>query len=320
MCATRIAVFFFFAISPVLAPVSYGTPLDPGREKLLEAKKELGISEATQARIEAELQKLRDSEEAPPDVIRDYEAYLDRVSQMVAIQREIVKDMEEAYSSQTPFRGSPSPESFDGEKSSQPRTPDEDPYDQLTHLDRELDESLAAFDDMLLREMEAIRLRKTDEMRDLAEEAAAAAGRLRDKGIHVDTTSPGGEDKAGHAAEDSRERHGASEHPSAGPGAGEEPGGIQTDGEGQEEGVPIPDGGTGQIEKGTADHGQGSKGQGRGGDETVSVPAQPYDDDIVARQLREAAERETDPELKKKLWKEYEDYKRGTAKQNEMGD
>jgi len=36
------------------------------------------------------------------------------------------------------------------------------------------------------------------------------------------------------------------------------------------------------------------------------------DDDIVARQLREAAERETDPELKKKLWDEYRRYKTGT--------
>jgi hypothetical protein len=32
----------------------------------------------------------------------------------------------------------------------------------------------------------------------------------------------------------------------------------------------------------------------------------------VARQLREAAEKETDPELKKKLWKEYEDYKKAS--------
>lgn len=36
------------------------------------------------------------------------------------------------------------------------------------------------------------------------------------------------------------------------------------------------------------------------------------DDDIVARQLREAAEKETDPELKKKLWEEYRRYKQGT--------
>jgi hypothetical protein len=35
------------------------------------------------------------------------------------------------------------------------------------------------------------------------------------------------------------------------------------------------------------------------------------DDDIVARRLRRAAEQETDPELKEKLWKEYVDYKRG---------
>ncbi len=35
------------------------------------------------------------------------------------------------------------------------------------------------------------------------------------------------------------------------------------------------------------------------------------DDDIVARRLRRAAEQETDPELKEKLWKEYTDYKRG---------
>lgn len=36
------------------------------------------------------------------------------------------------------------------------------------------------------------------------------------------------------------------------------------------------------------------------------------DDDIVARRLRRAAEQETDPELKEKLWKEYQDYKRNS--------
>lgn len=33
------------------------------------------------------------------------------------------------------------------------------------------------------------------------------------------------------------------------------------------------------------------------------------DDDIIARQLREAAMQETDPELKAKLWEEYQRYK-----------
>jgi hypothetical protein len=35
------------------------------------------------------------------------------------------------------------------------------------------------------------------------------------------------------------------------------------------------------------------------------------DDDIVARQLREAAMQEEDPELREKLWEEYRRYKRG---------
>jgi hypothetical protein len=35
-------------------------------------------------------------------------------------------------------------------------------------------------------------------------------------------------------------------------------------------------------------------------------------DDVVARQLREAAEKENDPELQKKLWEEYRKYKQGT--------
>ena len=38
------------------------------------------------------------------------------------------------------------------------------------------------------------------------------------------------------------------------------------------------------------------------------------DDDIVARQLKEAAEKETDPQLKEKLWDEYYRYKKNTIK------
>ena len=34
------------------------------------------------------------------------------------------------------------------------------------------------------------------------------------------------------------------------------------------------------------------------------------DDDVVARRLRQAAQQETDPELKEKLWQEYLDYKK----------
>jgi hypothetical protein len=52
------------------------------------------------------------------------------------------------------------------------------------------------------------------------------------------------------------------------------------------------------------------------GDQSARAP-QPADvpdgrdDDVVARQLREAAEKESDPELRKKLWDEYRRYKQG---------
>jgi hypothetical protein len=48
---------------------------------------------------------------------------------------------------------------------------------------------------------------------------------------------------------------------------------------------------------------------GGGGSPDRGIPSGD-DDDIVARRLRRAAEQETDPELKEKLWKEYADYKR----------
>lgn len=49
---------------------------------------------------------------------------------------------------------------------------------------------------------------------------------------------------------------------------------------------------------------------GGGGAAPADVP-DGHDDDIVARQIREAAIAETDPELKDKLWDEYRKYKRG---------
>ena len=50
---------------------------------------------------------------------------------------------------------------------------------------------------------------------------------------------------------------------------------------------------------------------GGGGASSRDIP-DGSDNDLVARRLHRAAERETDPELKEKLWKEYADYKRNT--------
>ena len=91
--------------------------------------------------------------------------------------------------------------------------------------------------------------------------------------------------------------------------------GEQGSGEGTEAGIP----GAGAYDP--ADSGQGgipaSPGSRRQGDyrHTASADDIPpdipdgSDDDVVARQIREAAMAETDPELREKLWEEYRKYK-----------
>jgi len=67
----------------------------------------------------------------------------------------------------------------------------------------------------------------------------------------------------------------------------------------------------GQPAGGPVDSSQGSADGDNDSDQPTDIP-DGSDDDVVARQLREAAEQETDPELKEKLWEEYRRYKRGT--------
>ena len=68
-----------------------------------------------------------------------------------------------------------------------------------------------------------------------------------------------------------------------------------------------------EAEKSGAPGGGNSGGAQGSGDSRTEIP-DGSDDDIVARRLRKAAEAETDPELKEKLWKEYIEYKKGAAK------
>jgi hypothetical protein len=78
-----------------------------------------------------------------------------------------------------------------------------------------------------------------------------------------------------------------------------------------------PDDGPGKVADAGSDGSYG-EGAGRGAKRQGGRPGVPpdipdgSDDDVVARQLREAAEKEADPELKKKLWEEYRKYKQGT--------
>jgi hypothetical protein len=259
-----------------------GAAPDTVNSKLESARENLRISQATEKRIAGQLDQLRKSGEATPEVIREYETYLERVQAMVAENRRILRDMEAALAAYAPDQkesASKSPEAADNMLN--PKIPEQQAVDELATLDRELTESLAQFDEMLLKQLDKIRQQSAEKMRDLAEEAAAAAKRLRDKGAAAESEETGAVDKNEDGAEKGSTDTQKAEQ--------------QETGEGK---VAVRD----ASQEGS--EGPSGKPKGYSGSE---------DDDIVARQLREAAENETDPELKAKLWKEYEEYKKGTT-------
>ena len=247
--------------------------------KLAKARENLKTSRETENRIVSDLEHLKKSGDASPEAIMDYEEYLARVQAMTAENRKIVAQMEAAYDRHTPGEtnaNSPAPNKSGN--TYDPNIPEDQTVDEVAALDKEFNESLAIFDDKLLKEMDEIRAESAKKLQDLAQEAADAAKRLRERGLDVDSSG----------SESSQETDGQKET-------------SESDGE------------TGTT-KDTADtettSRDGSRKGGKGSSSGDRGRADAEDDDIVARQLREAAENETDPELKEKLWKEYEEYKK----------
>ena len=245
--------------------------------KLEEARRNLRISEATEKRIASELEQLKNSGAGSPETIKNYEIYHESVQEMVAENRKIVAQMEAAKARHSSEEQS-SEASASGKRANMldPKIPEEQTRDEVAALDRQLNASLNKFDAKLLKEMDEIRDESAGKMRDLAQEAAEAAKRLREKGVDVNTSGS----ESSEATEE-----------------------TQTQGAEQ---TQAEQGTAGSKTASTETSGQGGQGSSREKQGRASYD----DDDIVARQLREAAENETDPELKEKLWKEYEDYKK----------
>lgn len=178
------------------------------------------------------------------------------------------------------------------------RTPEE----RAAELDQELAGSLAEFDGLLLGERNEIASQRTDGGLQGPEAGGGGKGSGQGK---VGELGAGGDEQ----------------------GARGEPGG---NGEQGQEGKPGQQGEPGQPGQQAGKGEQGDKAEqgeqmGGGGDgadrSSTTRPAVPpdvgdgRDDDIVARQIREAAEKETDPELRDRLWQEYRDYKASLGKE-----
>jgi hypothetical protein len=147
--------------------------------------------------------------------------------------------------------------------------------ERIGSLDVELASSLADFDELLLREQERVK---------------AAAPRSASGGSTGSGTGEDGHDNGG----------------------GENSGGDTGTGTASTADGIRPSAGGGAVRSSTG--ASGAPGRTSRSGTIRQPPGMPdgRDDDVVARQLREAAEKETDPELQKKLWEEYRKYKQGT--------
>ncbi|MCU0586065.1 MAG: hypothetical protein MUC46_08360 [Desulfobacterales bacterium] len=259
-------------------------------DEIQTARENLKLSEETRDRIAGEVAGLKASGKASPEVVAAYEVYLARVQEIVVEHQRLLAQMEAAVSAHAGQPPAPAAGAAAGGASSSGGGAEA--VDRLQELDRQFNASLAAFDEMLLKELRLIQAASAQRMQGLTEAAAKAGRQAGEKG---QAGASAGKDGAEGAE-----------------GGGAEQTGGEAAGAGSEQAKrPEDRGKPGEPAGGSQEAG----GWGPGG---TGAPPGSYtpsaDDDIVARQLREAAEKETDPELKAKLWKEYEAYKKSQAK------
>ncbi|MFZ0255890.1 MAG: hypothetical protein WAN46_09625 [Gammaproteobacteria bacterium] len=252
----------------------------PTEKAIAQARQELRISEAMAQRIQARLSEVRQLPHVSPAELADLERYWQRLEQVVREHRVAVARLE----AQGPIH----PRSEGGEQGVKPSSravfvivPEKTEADEIAALDAELNSSLSRFDEMLLKEMDGLR-----------RSAGSSSVREAD-GALADTPATATESagqSAGKPGEMAAQRGETDESGEQRPVNGEQ-------------GLPRQPGGESEPKAGTA---------------SARPPIPPdipdgSDDDLVARQIREAAMNEPDPALREKLWEEYRKYKRGAG-------
>jgi len=160
--------------------------------------------------------------------------------------------------------------------------------EKIQEMDQMLQEELGKFDDMLAEEQERI--------------ACSRRPQTGNNGGPAGMSQEGGPLGAGGHGQSTESERSDGQYEDEGSGEWQETRANQ-------EGNNTLQKNSGNKEKEDVAKG-GIKGN-RPGIQTPGAPPISKDDDIVARQLREAAERETDPRLRKRLWEEYRRYKEG---------
>ena len=248
--------------------------------QLEQAKEHLRISEAMQAQMLAEFDKLQASGEASAEQLEQFRTYLERINHTVDEQRKalaLLMTNSPARSAAESVAPAAPASTLNLDISASVVETDEE---RLSKLDRQLDDALSEFDDMLLIEQEEIANRQS------------SAGGGGGGGGGASQAGSEGESGTGEASSSSGQQQAI---------------GTQTG-----ESASARESATSGAE--TVATGSTSGPVGRTNERSSGGTVPPgipdgRDDDVVARQLREAAENEPDPALRAKLWEEYRKYK-----------
>jgi hypothetical protein len=276
------------------ASAEISAPAD--NDPLAAAQAELRVLEGTERRMREEYADLAARGSLSPSEQRDFEAYLTRLEGLVDEQRLSVSRLQAARDG-----GSMAGEAGGASAGSGDLGQGETDAERVAKMDAALGSSLSDFDEMLLREQQEL----------------AKKEKARTAGTGSESSAEGTEGSAGDSERDGAESAGEDGPEGAGKpseGAGESAG-AETGEEGAEAGAEKQgtkqengDQSRGEDQVASAEDADSS---GPTNDNSATPPDIPdgKDDDIVARQLREAAETEQDPELRDKLWDEYRKYK-----------
>jgi hypothetical protein len=275
------------AASLFVAMVATAAPTDPTSE-LARARHDLAISEQVLARVSEQADKARSDPATGPQERKRLEEYLANVSELVDANRKRVRSLEESL--RTAPAGLPGGAGAGAVGISGAATGAE----EVAALDARLSGSLTEFDQLLLEEARKAQAR------------APAAGSSR--AYAGGSSAKAGGKGSGQSAENGSGRKAGSKDAGQSEADGSRAGSAST----------STDGSTDPQGRGAGPGSPGGRIDGKDAGAPGATAAAPpdvgdgSDDDIVARQIRRAAEAERDPELRERLWDEYRKYKQGT--------
>lgn len=257
------------------------------RDRLREAEREVALAEASHRRASARLETLQQDPQATTEQLLAAETVVFELSELINVRQETLWDLQ-AMAGETVTAPDPTVtagmEAF--EEAVREIEDAEEPETEQERLEKEFAASLEEFDGMILDHQ----LKVEDRMAERSAEGEAKASTHRSAAAEAEALLASMGVETGN-----------------GEGNGED-GGSPSDSTAS--GEPSEAGEDAQVAGSTSGNTAGASGSTTGGS---GRRAAREDEDVVARQLREAAEKETDPVLREKLWKEYEAYLDGRS-------